>query len=322
MAAIELSGSWPIRSVQDLALIDPHSRRASVRQYRWSVADLPEFSGTRPRGVDWYRLQPPGWFAGEGWSLTPEAGGIARLDGTGPDRRPIEAFVRRGRGPMHMIVGGRHLGSAGGSESGRTVTFDLSIDGAVVQTWELDPARDLNFMRTIQVPAGIGPGDGPYARLTIRGSAADGGAVPPVAIRQFDIQPADQVVFGFAEGWHEAEYDNATGVSWRWTSDRSVLRIAPARSVVVLLRGESPLTYLATAPRIRVMAAGRELATFQPDADFNWRVPVPADALIASGGAVSIETDQVYLPGQAEGTADERKLGLRLFEVEVHPASP
>jgi len=38
-------------------------------------------------------------------------------------------------------------------------------------------------------------------------------------------------------------------------------------------------------------------------------------------GAIVIETDRVYLPGVAEGTADERHLGLRLYECRVHPAS-
>jgi hypothetical protein len=61
----------------------------------------------------------------------------------------------------------------------------------------------------------------------------------------------------------------------------------------------------------------RELARFRPAGDFTWRVNVPGEALAASDGVITIETDQVYLPGQAEGTADARRLGLRMFEVEV-----
>jgi hypothetical protein len=55
----------------DLDLIDPAARRL-VRRYTWSVARNGTLSGTRPTDVDWYRLENPGWFVGEGWSLTPE----------------------------------------------------------------------------------------------------------------------------------------------------------------------------------------------------------------------------------------------------------
>ena len=38
----------------------------------------------RPAAVRWYRMPAPGWFAEEGWSLTPETAGIAGLMGRGP----------------------------------------------------------------------------------------------------------------------------------------------------------------------------------------------------------------------------------------------
>ena len=101
----------------DLALIDPHSRDDVVR-YRWAVEQRAELSGTRPLGVDWYRLGVPGWFAGQGWSLTPETGGLDAGDiATGPDHRPIEAWVRRRPGPFHLVVGARHLGNAGDADA-------------------------------------------------------------------------------------------------------------------------------------------------------------------------------------------------------------
>jgi hypothetical protein len=70
---------------------------------------------------------------------------------------------------------------------------------------------------------------------------------------------------------------------------------------------------------VRLLAGDVEVATWQPDADFDWRVKVPADAVIRAQGVLTIETDRVYLPGKAEGTSDARRLGLRLFEVDVHP---
>jgi hypothetical protein len=71
-----------------------------------------------------------------------------------------------------------------------------------------------------------------------------------------------------------------------------------------------------------VRAGGRKIASFRPDADFEWRVTVPAVDLERGGGAIAIETDRVYLPGPAEGTADERRLGLRVYECRVYPVSP
>jgi len=104
-------------------------------------------------------------------------------------------------------------------------------------------------------------------------------------------------------------------------ASRSTLRIVPERSVAITLRGESPLKYFASPPTVRVRAGARQLAVFRPTRDFTWRVQVPGSVLMESGGTVTIETDKVYLPGQAEGTADARRLGLRVFEVRVEAAA-
>lgn len=300
----------------DLALIDPHSR-ADVERYRWPAERRRELSGTRPLGVDWYRLTPPGWFAGEGWSLTPETGGIVSATGAGPDRRPIEAWVRRRAEPLHLVVGGRHLGSPGDPAA----EFELAIEGVVVDRWRL-PVEERNFLRFADLPAGLAPGRDAFASLMIVSRSADGRPAP-VAVRQFDIQPASQVIVGFGEGWHEDEFEFATGLRWRWTSERSVLRLkGPPQPVRLTLRGESPLRYLPAAPVVKVVAGGRTVGEFTPAADFQWSVVVPGEAWTASGGAVAIETDRVYLPGPAEGTADTRRLGLRLFDIHVDPVVP
>ena len=300
----------------DLALIDPRSRLDVVR-YRWSVADRPELGGTRPLGVDWYRLPVPGWFAGQGWSLTPETGGITQAMATGPDHRPIDAWVRRRPGPFHLLVGGRHLGVDGDADA----EFELAVDGLPVDRWRLSVA-DRNFLKLIDLPQGLG-GTGAFARLTIASHSLTPSRPAATAVRQFDIQPASNVIFGFGEGWHEDEYTVETGLRWRWTSERSVLRIAgPAQAVRVTLRGESPLRYLDAVPTVRVTAAGTVVAQFRPGADFTWNVTVPADVLARSGGAVAIESDRVYRPGPAEGTSDARHLGLRIFDVRVVSASP
>lgn len=302
----------------DVALFDPQSR-LDVTRYRWRVGERPELRGARPVGADWYRFQPPGWFVGEGWSLTPETGGLARATAMGPDHRPIEAWIRRRPGPLHMVVGGRHLGEAGDPAA----EFELATEGRSIERWTLAVA-ERNFLRFIDLPESVGVGEGAYVRLTIAAHPIGGGLRrAAVAVRQFDVQPANRLIYGFGRGWHEQESTPATGLTWRWTSERSELRINPPGTAVRLtMRGESPLRYFAAPPRVRITAADRTIAELRPSSDFEWTVTVPADATAASDGVVAIETDPVYLPGQAEGTGDERHLGLRLFECRVDPVKP
>jgi hypothetical protein len=302
----------------DLALIDPLARR-DVRSYRWAVGDRRELGGTRPLGVDWYRLSPPGWFAGDGWSLTPETGGLASATGATPDVRPIEAWVRRRTGPLHLMVGGRHLGEPGAPDA----DFELALDGVVMDRWTLSVAQR-NFVRFLDLPEGLPPQTAQYARLTILSRARGGdGQRAPVAVRQFDVQGSDRLIWAFGEGWHEAEYDVLQGRQWRWTSERSILLLSGASGDLRLsLRGESPLRYLDAPPAVRVLVGGRLVGQFRPAADFDWVVTVPLADLTRGEGAIVVETDPVYLPGVAEGTADERHLGLRVYETRLDPVTP
>jgi hypothetical protein len=202
----------------------------------------------------------------------------------------------------------------------RAVDFALTIDGAAVASWRFTPdASRLNFLHFFEVPSGVPAGDGRYARLTVAATPADGGAMPEVAIRQFDLQPLGDLMYGFDDGWHEDEYENATGLRWRWTSGHAVLRIFAPRNAVLRLRGESPMKYFDAPPTVRVTMDGMTLGTLQPSDDFTWQVAVPADA---GERRIVLDTDRVYRPGDAEGTADARELGLRLFEIAVNPVAP
>jgi hypothetical protein len=172
----------------------------------------------------------------------------------------------------------------------------------------------------MELPEGL-PGSGDYARLTIASRPAGGDRrAVPVGVRQFDVQPASRVIWAFGEGWHEAEYDTATGERWRWTSGRSILHVnGPPSDVDVVLRGESPLRYFDAPPDVQVSADGRVIGRLRPSADFEWTVRVPAADVARAAGAIVIETAPVYRPREVEGTSDARELGLRVFETRVIP---
>ena len=301
----------------DLELIDPRGR-ADVVRYRWSVADRPELGGTRPIGADWYRLPAPGWFLSEGWSLTPETGGVASATGKGPHVSPIVGYARRRSAPMQLMIGGWHLGQA----SDGPADFELALDGRPIDRWTLT-FEDRSFLRFVDLPEGVPPGPDDYARITVasRPAAGSSSRSVPVAVRQFDIQPQSDLMYGFGRGWHEAEYVFETGTRWRWTSERAVLEVrGPAQPVRITLKGESPLRYFAAPPVVTVTAAGQVLGRLEPEADFTWSVVVPAEALRAAQGEIAIETSRVFVPAQTEGSADTRHLGLRIFECVVQPA--
>lgn len=303
----------------DLALIDGRSLTDVVR-YRWAVENRPELSGTRPAGVDWYRINPPGWFLMTGWSLTAETGGVAQVTGPSPGRGGIEAYVRCRPGPMHLVIGARHLGEM--SQPGARIS--IAQEDVVLASWPLT-YEQRNLLEFVEIPRGL-QCDGGYTRFRVSAvplpdTPSPAPAAVPIAIRQFDIQPTSEVVFGFGPGWHEDEYMGETGLHWRWASDRSVLRVqGPAGALRVRLRGESPLKYFDEPPVVTLSAAGRVLRRIQPASDFELDVVVPADAVHSANGDLVLETSRSFVPAAQGTSADTRRLGLRIFDVRVERA--
>jgi hypothetical protein len=307
-------GSGPVwfladPSRSDLALIDPRSRE-DVTDVRWPLVARPAFGGMRPSAVRWHRMPLPGWFAEEGWALTPETAGIARVMTRGPHLSPIVAHLRRRTGAARMMIGGRNL--AAPSDPAARVT--VSIDGAPFQQWDAAPGF---FLHVFDVPAGRLAGDGAFATLTVQSTPVSGRAPIPTAIEQFDLQDADRLMWAYDGGWQEAEYSPALGV-WRWTTDRATIRVIGAPQPIRLtLSIESPLRYFDEPPLVRASAGGRELAATTLSATQEWSFDVPADALAASGGAITIETNRTFSPAERSGAADQRRLGLRVFSIQM-----
>lgn len=299
----------PMRS--DLALIDP-ARLQDVTEFRWPLVARPAFGGMRPSAVRWYRIAAPGWFAEQGWSLTPETAGIAGLQGRAPHLGPITAMVRRRPGAARMLIGGRNFGGP----KDPSARFTIAIDGVEFQQFEAAPGF---FLKVFDIPAGRLAGNGPLATLSVQSVAASGSAVIQTAVEQFDLQDEQSTMWGYDEGWNEAEYNLSLGV-WRWTSDRSTLRIVgPPRATRVTLSIDSPSHYFDGAPLVHVRAGEREVASATVSGG-DWTFDVPADALAASNGALTFESNRTFVPAERSGGADHRRLGLRVFAVRVsHP---
>jgi hypothetical protein len=300
----------------DLALIDP--RAQTLRgEYAWPFSSRVYLGGIRPDGLRWMVINEPGWFAGDGWDLTPETAGVARLDGRGLDHGPITAWVRGRAGETVVMVGGRHLGSG----AGPAARVSLRIDGHDVESWTVPPATP-SFLRFITLPAGTLAGGAPWSTLEIQATTGDGRNTGIVAIDQFDLQAPATPMLGFGEGWQEPEHAPSQGLSWRWASGKAVLRVSTtARDLEVEISGESPLRYFNRPSRIVASAGHGEVWHLDAAGDFTSVFTVPAEALRESGGAITIGTDQVFRPADRGQGADRRALGLRIYRVALRPAS-
>ena len=92
---------------------------------------------------------------------------------------------------------------------------------------------------------------------------------------------------------------------WRWTTARAETFVNSAgRDLTLTIAGESPLRYFDTAPHVTIRAGNQVLATAEPSSDFELDVKVPAAALAASDGMLTIETDQSFVPNERSGSPD------------------
>jgi hypothetical protein len=296
----------PLRT--DLALFDPKSI-ALRRSYRWPPELAMLVSGVRPTSVDWLELTDPGWFVAEGWALTPETAGVAAATGHNPGKAPIEGYLRRQGGPMALLVGGRNLGPAGQSPS----LVNVAVDGKAVEQIVAPPGF---FLRLATLPGVTPNSEHRHARIEIAATPGSPGAVPNIAVEQFNLQPVDEIVWGFDTGWQEAEFNPATGLRWRWTSDRADIVVhETSHNLVLTLTGESPRRYFSQPPKVVVRAGERVLAEQSPNEDFEIEAHVPAEALRAAGFRLSVATSETFVPGERSGSPDRRRLGLRIFKV-------
>ena len=299
----------PARAAIDLV------QHGDPERFRWTVPYPVLLSGTRPSEMDWYRVDRAEWYVGEGWSLTPEAAGVAGADRRGPSLAPIEGWVHRGVLGGALMIGGRSFDPA------LKPRLTVRVEGRVVAEPMLAPGP---FLRFVTLPVDpFAPGDPrAYARVTVATTAGS-----RVAIEQFDAS-AERSLVGFGDGWHEQELNPRTGVRWRWLSERGELRVwlpvtrlsldrLQSAAVTLHMQGESPLTNFSGPSTLTVRSNGRIVLTRVLNADFSIDLPIldPSQPLV-------LETDQVFSPADRRGrSADRRHLGLRIFRVWFTTAS-
>jgi hypothetical protein len=154
-----------------------------------------------------------------------------------------------------------------------------------------------------------------YLTLTLRSS-------PPVrmAIEQFDAS-ASRTLLGFGPGWHEPEYDPATGRRWRWMSDHGELGLRrQTQDGVLHVEGESPRRYFSRPSRLVIRSGANVLLDRTLWDDFSLDVPLPG---VNPDEIITFDTDQVYVPAERRWphSPDRRRLGLRIFTCDLRPAS-
>jgi hypothetical protein len=269
-------------------------------QYRWSLPYPVVLSGTRPNDLDWYRVDRPEWYVGEGWSLTPESAGVAEADRRGLAFRTIEGGVRRDAASGALLLGGRNFDPAVRPK------VSVRIGGQTVVVVTADPGPFL-FLGRLKPPAAEGSD---YLPITVT-------ADPParLGVEQFDAS-ASRGLVGFGPGWHERELNPVTGQTWRWVSDRGELRYLSAGGGVLRIEGESSRKYYSKASRLVVRLGERILSDTTVSTDFRIDVAVPAAAEPAT---LIVETDQIHVPADSRWrrTGDRRRLGLRIFRCEL-----
>jgi len=303
----------PKRSMMDLV------QHGSPIRYQWTLPTPVLISGARPDEVDWYRVEAPEWFVGEGWALTPEAAGVADSDHRGPSRGGIDAWISGAAIPGNLVIGGRNLGS---------VPAHLRIVGTTL--YSIVPTRDLVvapgfFLQLLRLTTDVVPHGGDKLHVS----------APPddqIAIEQFDVSAA-RTLLGYGAGWHEQELDPRSGRRWRWLSERGQLQLVwPARErpefatkpqaprrVLLHLEGESPRRYFSRGSRLIVRAADHVLFDEVLATDFVRDIPLPDGTK-----TISLETDQTYVPAEGRSlrrSPDHRRLGLRIFTCELRRIS-
>jgi hypothetical protein len=205
-----------------------------------------------------------------------------------------------------LMVGGRN-------HAGPEARLRVTLDGDPLETINGMSVPPGFFLHMQTLPPARLNGAGDYATLTIAANSDQ------VGIEQFDAAPMGEVVCGFGAGWHEQEYNPTNGRLWRWSSERAIVRIRGARGpLAVRMSGEIEAASTATV----VLRVGeREIAEQVVGPSFELATTIPAELMTTDETLLTVETSESYVPAERGASGDRRRLGLKVFALELTPAS-
>ena len=110
------------------------------------------------------------------------------------------------------------------------------------------------------------------------------------------------------------------GALWRWSSDRSSIRVrAEGHALAVTLRGEIEA---ASSSHVTIRAGDAVAAEFDVEQTFSRTIVIPGTLLTAPETTLTIESSAYYVPAETRWRSqDRRRLGLKLYECSISPAS-
>ena len=289
----------PMRNAVDL--IGRGADAADPARYRWPIPYPVLLSGVRPNEMDWYQIERPDWYVGEGWALTPEAAGVAEVDRRGLSSGLIDAWIAPDALAGTLVIGGRNFDAA-------HPRLEVYVDDRLRDQAVVAPGFFLRFVRLESPPDGRAD----FVKVTLR-------TTPPsrTAIEQFDAS-SRRAVFGYGEGWQEPEFNPRNGLRWRWLSERGELRVrapAGASRLTLHLEGESPRKYFSRGSRLVVRAGEQPVFDQVLSADFSIDAAVAMPPGSDRDTTMTLETNQVFVPAERSWrpSHDRRHLGLRIF---------
>jgi hypothetical protein len=195
------------------------------------------------------------------------------------------------------------------------VEITLTAAGRSLAAWQVQPGF---FFRRVALPPGTFAASDAFVPLEVTSRAVGQTREIPVALEQFDLQPDATPMTGFVSGWQEPEYNPQTGAAWRWMTRRGALWVRPiGRDVTLTLAGESPSRYYGEPAEITVSVGPTEVARLTRAEDFRDDIVLPAGALAAANGDVTVQSSRSFVPGDRDGSADRRELALRIYSVAV-----